>query len=88
MTQENMQGLWGHSFEPVVATGRRAGREVLEWRSDALERCDAILLGPNEYDLPPPAAAGKIRSCLGGDADLPVTGTGVEIRGVRCRRSG
>jgi hypothetical protein len=86
MTQENMQGLWELSFEPAVATAGRRGRDVFDWRSDALERCDAILLGPNAYDPPPPAVADKIRSCLG--ADSLVTGTGVEIRGVRCRTSG
>jgi hypothetical protein len=84
MTQENMQGLWGHSFEPVVATGRRAGREVLDWRSDALDRCDALLLGPNAYGVPPPAAAGRIRSCIG--TDPMVTGASVAIRGVTCGR--
>lgn len=84
MTQENMLGLWGHSFEPVVATGRRAGRDILEWRADALDRCDAILLGPNGYDLPPPTIAGTIRSCVGQDS--PVTGASVEIRAVRCGR--
>ncbi|HET9361106.1 MAG TPA: hypothetical protein VFO58_15255 [Vicinamibacterales bacterium] len=84
MTQENMQGLWGHSFEPVAAIGRRAGRDVLDWRADALDRCDAILLGPNGYDLPPPAVASTLRSCIG--ADVPVTGASVDIRAVRCGR--
>jgi hypothetical protein len=84
MTQENMQGLWGHSFEPVAATGRRAGREILDWRLQAFDRCDAILLGPNGYDPPPPAVAGRIRSCAG--QDLQVTGDTVDIRAIRCGR--
>jgi membrane-bound ClpP family serine protease len=81
MTQENMQGLWGHSFEPVAATGRRVGREILEWRAGALDRCDAILLGPNGYDAPPPAVLARLEA-YGGQSK--VTGTDVEIRGLKC----
>ena len=74
----------GFQWGPVAAPGRRAGREVLAWRADALDRCDAILLGPNGYDLPPPAIASALRACIG--RDEPVTGASVDIRAITCGR--
>lgn len=54
-----------------------------DWRADAIDRCDALLIGPNDYPTPDPAAAAALVRCTG--RALAVSGPDVPIGAVRCR---
>jgi hypothetical protein len=83
--QENMLVLRGYSWAPAVVTVRSETGSQRVWRPDAIERCDALIVGPNHYPDPDDRSAAAIARCANGPVD--VTGADVAIRSIPCESS-
>jgi hypothetical protein len=80
--QENVLATRGYSSHSAVITIRTAAGYGLVWRPDALEQCDALVVGPNEYPAPDDRSVAALARCT--NNETAVVGPDVPIRAIRC----